>query len=132
MKTNGYEGEVVLIPVFNVLCDGDPRTTIDPHTDLLCVDAAHQDPPWSYGEDYFSEMKNLNPRYHIIVFSPFCVSCVDKNGDCPGMLYAQSLDEDIDKSPVLEGFFLSNYTVSVDVNQVCDINLGNCILSLSD
>jgi len=24
MKNNGYEGEVVLIPVFNVLCDGDP------------------------------------------------------------------------------------------------------------
>ena len=50
----------------------------------------------------------------------------------PGMIYAQSLDEDIDKSTVLEGFFLSNYTISVDINQVCDINLGNCILSLSD
>jgi len=131
MKTNGYEGEVVLIPVYYVLCDGDPRTTIDPHTGLLCVDAAHA-PPWSYGEDDFSEMKNANPKYHIIAFAPFYVSCVDKLGDCPGMIYAQSLDEDIDKDPVLEGFFLSNYTVSIDINQVCDINLGNCILSLSD
>ena len=131
MKNNGYEGEVVLIPVFNVLCDGDPRTTIDPHTGLLCVDAAHA-PPWSYGEDDFSEMKNANPKYHIIAFAPFYISCVDNQGDCPGYTYAQRNVTHFDISPVLEGFFLSNYTVSIDINQVCDINLGNCILSLSD
>jgi len=132
MKSNGYAGEVVLIPIYNVLCDGDPRTTIDPYTGLLCVDAAHQDPPWHYGEDDFSEMKNADPKYHIIAFAPFYVSCVEKDGDCPGYLYAQESTGKLDKSPVLEGFFLSNYTVSIDVNQICDINLGNCILSLSD
>jgi len=127
MKTYGYEGEVVLIPIFNVLCNGDPRTTIDPYTGLLCVDAAHQDPPWSFGVDDFSEMKNVDPKYHIIAFAPFYVSCVDKKGDCPG---AQALN--LDNGPVLEGFFLSEYNISIDINQECDINLGNCLLTLSD
>jgi len=80
----------------------------------------------------YIKMKNQNPKYRIIAFAPFYVSCVDKKGDCPGMIYAQSLDEDIGKGPVIEGFFLSNYSVSIDINQVCDINLGNCLISLSD
>jgi len=127
MKTHGYEGSVVLLPIYNVLCNGDPRTSIDPWTGLYCVDAAHQDPPWSFGVDDFSEMQNVDPKYHIIAFAPFYVSCVHKLGDCPG---AQALD--LDKGPVLEGFFLSEYNISIDVNQECDIDLGNCIITLSD
>ena len=133
MITTGWQGEVVLIPIFNVFCEGDPRTTLWEDTAMTCVEAAHLDPPWSHGDDNFDEMKNQEPYYHIIAFAPFYVSCIDNQGDCPGYQYARTIDPDLDHNePVIEGFFLSGYDVSPDVNQICDINLGNCILSLSD
>jgi hypothetical protein len=128
MISSGYIGEVVLIPVFNYFCDGDPRT------DSTCVEEAHASPPWPpfYGEDDFSQIRNKSDNYHIIAFEPFYVSCVSKKGDCPGFRLAQALSGgELKDGPVIEGYFLSDMDVSPDSDQGCDINLGNCTISLS-
>jgi len=130
MVNAGYPGQVVLIPVYNVWCDGDPRT------DTSCVDAAHASPPWPefHGVDDFSEIRNKTLNYHIVAFAPFYVSCVSTKGDCPGFRYAQSLPkgEELKDGPVVEGFFLTDIDVSPDSEQDCSIDLGNCVISLSN
>lgn len=128
MIKSGFIGEVILIPVYNYVCDGDPRV------DAACVIEAHASPPWPLfsGEDDFSEIRNSQTNYHIIAFEPFYVTCIDTNGNCPGFILAQSLSGgELKKGPVIEGFFLSDYPVSSDGDQFCDINLGNCTISLS-
>jgi len=117
-----------LVPVYNYVCDGDPRV------DTYCVTEAHASPPWPpfSGEDDFSEIRNSKVNYHIIAFEPFYISCIDEKGNCPGFQLAQSLSGgELENSPVIEGFFLSDYPVSPDSSQLCDINLGNCTISLS-
>lgn len=129
MIKSGFIGEVVLIPVYNYVCDGDPRT------DSTCVAEAHASPPWPefFGEDIFDEIRNKTLNYHIIAFEPFYVSCVSKKGDCPGYQLAQALSGgELKDGPVIEGFFLSDMDVSADSTQGCDINLGNCTISLSE
>lgn len=133
METHGFAGEVVLIPVYNVICDENPQIQ-SPQT---CVNDAHASPPWpAYsGVDDFSEMKNSGPYYHILTFEPFYITCVASNGDCPGYRYAQTLPNNADLSdnePVIEGFFLSDVGVIPDITQGCDINLGNCTISLGN
>jgi len=129
MINSRYPGEVVLVPVYNYLCDGDPRT------DSTCVDSAHASPPWPYfdGEDDFSEIRNKSLNYHILTFEPFYVSCVSQKGECPGFRYAQTLPKgsELKDGPVIEGFFLTDGEVSPDITQDCAINLGNCTISLS-
>ena len=130
MINSGYSGEVVLIPVYNVICEGDPRV------DASCVDAAHASPPWPpfIGIDHFDEIRNTQLNYHILTFQPFYVSCIDKKGDCPGFRYAQSLPggDALTDTPVIEGFFLSNVPISPDDSSGCAIDLGNCQISLSE
>jgi hypothetical protein len=130
MANNGFAGEVVLIPVYNVICEGDPRD------DASCVAEAHATPPWPpfFGEDNMDEIRNGTLNYHILTFEPFYITCVSKSGDCPGFRYAQTLPkgEELKDGPVIEGFFLSNVGVTPDTSQGCDINLGNCVISLSN
>ena len=128
MVTEGFPGEVVLIPIYNVLCENDPET------DPACVENAHLSPPWPEfdGEDDFSEIRNQSPYYHIIAFAPFYMSCVSKSGDCPGYRYAQTINSELkDNQPVVEGYFLSDVYLPPDSSQNCDINLGNCVVSLT-
>ena len=129
MISGGFIGEVVLIPVYNVLCEGDPRTNAS------CVSAAHASPPWpAYdGVDNFEEIRNTTLNYHILTFQPFYISCIDTGGNCPGFAYAKSLPggENLKDGPVIEGFFLSDVTISPDNKDGCSINTGNCQISLS-
>ena len=129
MISRGYAGRVVLIPVYNSLCDGDPRTN------SACVSVAHAFPwpPQPAGGDDFSEIRNKTLNYHILTFEPFYITCVSKSGDCPGYEYAQDLAPGQFKSGgVLEGFFLTDVDVSPDTTTGCEINLGNCVISLSN
>ena len=131
METHAFAGEVVLIPVYNVICENDPQI------DGTCVAEAHQSPPWPEftGVDDFSEMKNSGPYYHILTFAPFYITCVDSQGNCPGYEYAQTLPKGSELSanePVIEGFFLSNVGVVPDITEGCNINLGNCTISLGN
>lgn len=131
MESHGFAGEVVLIPVYNVICDDSPLV------ETSCVDDAHASPPWPEftGVDDFSEMKNSGPYYHIITFAPFYITCVDSQGNCPGYEYARTLPKGSELSanePVIEGFFLSDVGVVPDITQGCNINLGNCTISLGN
>lgn len=129
MVNSGFEGAVVLIPIYNVLCENSPLE------DPACIAAAHASPPWPLftGLDDFSEMKNQSPYYHVVAFAPFYVSCVDKQGDCPGYQYAVSMDPNLDnKSPVIEGYFISDFDVQPDIDQGCVFDIGNCVISLSN
>ena len=129
MDNSGFAGAVVLIPIYNVFCVNSPLD------DPTCITAAHASPPWPQflGLDDFSEIKNQSPYYHIVAFAPFYVSCVNKLGNCPGYQYAVSMDSNLDKkSPVIEGYFLSDFDVEPDINQGCVFDIGNCIISLSN
>jgi len=127
--TYDYVGERVLIPVYNTLCEGDPRV------DQSCVTAAHDplywDPAPAAG-DNFDEIRSNNDNYHVITFDAFYISCVSKQGDCPGYKYARKIDPSLDeKMPLMEGYFLRDVTLSTDYANNCSVNLGNCIVSLS-
>lgn len=130
MDNNGFEGEVVLIPIYNVLCEGDPRE------DASCVEAAHASPPWPEFDDIddFTEIRNKSGNYHILTFEPFYITCISKSGDCPGFEYAQSLPKgsELKDGPVIEGFFLSDVGISPDSEEGCGVNMGNCTISLSN
>lgn len=131
-------GQLVLIPVFNAICDEK-----DPLSDPACMAAAHASPfppePVS-GDTAVSDKK---PMFHVITFTPFYISCahVKKADYCPGFELAQDMNPDpkhngksliADNVPAVEGFFLENVTLVLDVSQICDINLGNCTVSLSN
>jgi hypothetical protein len=131
MVSLGFEGRVVLVPVYNTICDGDPETTAS------CLNEAHASPPWPAfsGTDVFDEMRHKQQtNYHIIAFEPFYITCVDKKGNCPGYTYAQSLEnnETMKDDPVVEGFFLTDVNLAIDSSSDCSINLGNCQISLSE
>jgi hypothetical protein len=125
-KMGDFVGEVVLVPLYNYVCSKGPSG--ENHT---CVTEAHAS-PWPSGEDDFSKMDKTNKRnYHIVTFQPFYITCIDKKGNCPGFELALELGVVDKKDGVIEGFFLSDYPVSPDSSQNCDINLGNCTISLS-
>lgn len=121
-------GQVVLVPVFNYLCDGDPREKKYGY----CVNEAHISTRPD-GDDVFDEIRNKDDNYHIITFQPFYIACVDKKGDCPGFNYANELnDNELKDIPVIEGFFLTDYYPALDITDNCDVNLGNCLVSLTN
>jgi hypothetical protein len=135
MESSGWSGEVVLIPIFNEICETDPTKTPG------CITKAHASPPWPefHGEDRFDMKPGGSLWYHIIAFQPFYISCVSDSGNCPGYRHAQFLNKDNenkyqlkDNVPVVEGYFLSDYDdLGLDGQMFCDINLGNCDISLS-
>jgi Flp pilus assembly protein TadG len=130
MVDKGFGGQVVMIPVYNTLCNDKPST----HP--ACGTVAHASPPWPVfsGTDDFSAIRNQSPYYHIIAFAPFYISCVSKSGNCPGYIYADQIINGgswKNNEPVIEGFFLSDYDVSVDPTLPCLFNLGNCTITLS-
>jgi hypothetical protein len=125
-----WPGQVVLVPVYNEFCLTKPNVT------PACVTAAHASPPWpAYGgADDFSEMKNQDPYYHVIAFTPFYISCISKNGNCPGYIYADKVingNKLKDSEQVIEGYFLSGVEVSLETTDFCSYDLGNCTVSLS-
>jgi hypothetical protein len=122
------EGKVVLIPVYNVWCKND-KTPLD---NEACMAAAHDPlywPPEPEGGDTDEEVRG-NDNYHIVTFAPFYISCVDQKGNCPGAKLAQILNPDLKNIGSVEGFFLHNIDLTVDVTQDCDVNIGNCTVSL--
>lgn len=123
-----FEGQVVMLPVYNYLCNGDPQKP-------LCLAGGYDSPPWPIfnGVDDYSAIHPGNKvNYHIIAFAPFYVSCADSKGNCPGYIYAQTKDSTLKSNePILEGYFLTDVDVSIDSTENCAINLGNCTVSLT-
>jgi hypothetical protein len=132
MINNGWVGSVVLVPVYNTVCQY-------PQTNTACRNQAHN-PPWPpeppLGDD-FSGIKLANQdNYHILAFAPFYISCISTKAGCPGYQFALNRlgDKVLDKNePIIEGFFVMNYDdILPDSGNTCEINLGNCVISLSD
>ncbi|MFU8827775.1 MAG: hypothetical protein ACNA70_09855, partial [Brevefilum sp.] len=122
---------VDLLPVFNHLCQGDPRV------DTACVDTAHAY-PWppepAWGDDY-SAIRGGKDNYHILDFAPFYISCISTSQNrCAGYDYMYNNVDGLDDKPnIIEGFFITNYIeLTPDDTNPCEINLGNCIISLSE
>jgi len=132
-------GEVVLIPVFNAICDD--RTPLDNPT---CMEEAHAPPrpPEPTPPSGDIDLDDQKPKFHIITFTPFYISCVheNKNDSCPGFDLAVDMNPDPDKegkslikenTASVEGYFLKNVELPLDLENHCDINLGNCVVSLT-
>ncbi len=130
-------GDVVLIPVFNAFCDDN-----DPINNSVCMEIAHADP--FPDEPGTGDIDNAGqaPKFHVIAFDPFYISCVHIHSSdyCPGFRLAQEMNPDPahphkslipDNTPSVEGFLLSNVDLPLDLENHCDVNLGNCVVSLT-
>lgn len=130
------QGDVVLIPVFNAICSQKDITA-------ECITEAHK---WPWDEDEVptppggcTVVGSKDPRFHIVAFDAFYISCVHtaKKDNCPGFTWAQDLNnikkKDVIKDNTLsvEGFFITGYPFPPDLNNPCSVNLGNCIVSLT-
>jgi hypothetical protein len=123
---------VVWIPVFNSICNDK-----SPLTNTACMQDAHANPkPPEPASGDIDQGANQTPKFHVITFNPFYISCVhEKSGDfCPGFARAQEVNPDKkvipDNLPAVEGFFLTNVDKPLDVSTNCDVNMGNCVVSL--
>jgi len=80
------------------------------------------------------DVVDQRPKFHIITFNPFYISCVHtkKQDDCPGFELALEVNSEIkDNTKALEGFFLKNVDLPLDLETHCNVNLGNCVVSLT-
>ena len=138
MENRRQSKQPVLIPVFNAICDDKDPTTV-----TSCMNAAHANPPWE-DEPASGDIdgSDQTPQFHVITFDNFFITCVHQHQSdhCPGFALAQEMNPDPkndkkslipDNTPTVEGFFLTNAEPDPDPEQNCDINLGNCTVSLS-
>lgn len=130
------QGDVVLIPVFNAICDDS-----DPIANTVCMEIAHAHPFPPLPPTGDIDEAGQAPKFHVIAFDPFYISCVHtfSHDYCPGFALAQARNMDpdppyksfiADNIPSVEGFFLSNVEFPLDLENHCDVNLGNCLVSL--
>lgn len=91
-----YVGKTFGIPVFNIICDGEP--------DKKCSGKVHS-------EDTIMTSAGGNYFYHVIAFAAFYVSCVDAPGvpgpECPGHKVARELDLIKANTKTIEGYFVT-------------------------
>lgn len=136
------QGQVVLIPVFNAICDD--STPLD---NEACMTAAHTYPWEPEPATGDIDEQGHAPKFHIISFDAFYISCVRDGAaghgaqECPGFAWAQEQNPDPkhpkksligDNVPSIEGYFLTNYELPLDTEVACDVNLGNCKASLTE
>jgi len=130
------QGDVVLIPVYNAYCDDS-----DPIANTVCMDIAHEFPFPEEPPTGDIDEAGQAPKFHVIAFTPFYISCVHtfQFDYCPGFAFAQEKNPDPDppyKSFIddnmqsVEGYFLKNVKFPLDLENHCDVNLGNCVVSL--
>jgi len=129
----GYVGQVVMVPLYNYMCEKGPTSS-----NHACVDAAHAS-PWpsepANGDDLSTIRQSNKENYHVVTFAPFYVTCIKKQGggSCPGFQYAEDhMGYNNKNTAVIEGYFIDGYPVSADSTTTCDINTGNCVISLSN
>jgi hypothetical protein len=125
------QGKVAWVPVFNAICNEK-----DACNDTDCVKAAQEGSSCNvcYNNKNLSE-----PKYHIVTFAPFYVSCVknNPNDSCPGFDLFVKLNPHLTKGTTqslkaVEGYFLRNVVMLYDGEENCDINLGNCQTILTE
>jgi len=130
------QGDVVLIPVYNAICDDN-----DPIANEVCMTIAHEPPFPELPDTGDIDNAGQAPKFHVIAFSPFYISCVHIHSSdyCPGFALAQEMNPDpkhphksliADNIQSVEGYFLKNVEFPLDLENHCDVNLGNCTVSL--
>lgn len=102
-------GDIVIVPVFNDFCDGDPQT------DPACTSPPDPFEPKWHSQDVIFPLNAADPMYfHIIDFTPFYISCVNLNQHdaCPGIEKAKELNPGVlgPNTKSIEGYFLTGYT----------------------
>ncbi len=122
---DGFEGETVLLPVFDYFCDGDAAPD--------CVEAYWHDVLWNdiIAPDHDTwigyPFKNGEIYYHVITFVEFYITCAYDGGNdspCPGGTHiADYLFENdygdgasIYQMQTLEGYILQGSSSSVGTN----------------
>jgi len=131
------QGDVVMIPVFNAICDDS-----DPTSNAACMDVAHASPFPEEPPSGDIDSAGQAPKFHVISFDPFYISCVHTFSfhDCPEYVFAQEMNPDpinpsksllADNISSIEGFFLTNVDLALDLENHCEVNLGNCVVSLT-
>lgn len=131
------QGDIVLIPVFNAICD-DP----DPLENAACMAAAHAAPLPPEPPSGDIDETGPAPKFHVVSFNAFYISCVHTFSfdQCPGFTLAQEVnpDPDLPKKSLIpdntasvEGYFLTNVEFPLDLENHCNVNLGNCVVSLT-
>ena len=115
-------GQVVMVPVYNQLCEG--KYNSGNQTIGSCSTAGDDVSPGTGDQKY----------YRVVAFAPFYITCVHAHQSdpvCAGLELADELNNlNIHKARTIEGFFLENIAVALDINEECDVNLGNCTISL--
>ncbi len=130
------EGRVVWIPVFNAFCN-----SRYPTTNPACMQAAHAYPFPPEPAQGDTDVSGAAPTFHVVTFTPFYISCVHiySSDYCPGFALAQQMNPDPknpgkslipNNIPAVEGYFLTNVDRPLDLTSYCDVNLGNCVVSL--
>jgi len=125
--------EIVWIPVFNMICDEDPRVK------TTCMDKAHEETPPGVPLDPGQECiviegSSTQMYYHVVSFAPFMPTCVHSSpGDeCPGFTLAQLNNPDPDKAGKyliadntnsFEGYFVDPETLGEDVSFGADLGI---------
>lgn len=102
-------GKLVLLPVYNAICLGDPSGSSNP-----CQEYAHSLIDLKPGETETVVLGNgtSTQYYHIISFSAFYITCVNENGGkdkCPGHQAAVDSGLIAKNDKTVEGYFVFGY-----------------------
>lgn len=116
-------GTVVLVPVYNQLCEG--KYNAGNQTIGSCSTAGDDVSPGTGDQKY----------YRVVTLAPFYVTCVHavpSDPICSGLALAKALNPSLktNKARTIEGFFLENIDLGLDITLECDVNLGNCTVSI--
>ena len=115
-----HVGEIVLIPVFDQICDDYP--------DPACADKIHP-------EDNILPSAGGNYFFHVIGFAGFYITCVDAPGvpgpGCPGHQVAVDLGVIASNTKTIEGYFIIGFEQELDSDECTGgIDLGIYTLEL--
>jgi hypothetical protein len=133
-----HVGEIVMLPIFNQFCVGNPFEEVDEEGEKYCLEAAHEffsleDLP-HISEDILVE-GTANTYYHIMGFGYFFISCVDAPAEqnCPGHDLAVENGLIPKQINTIEGYFVTH--VPTDFGSAAGaggVDLGVYIISLTN
>jgi len=121
---------IVVVPVFNYICTGDPAT----HP--LCQTNAHL-PPFELAPGHTDTIVYTSSAsqtyYHVIGFAIFYITCIDSgpHGPCPGHKAAVTIGGLKNSVKTIEGYFVTNYPVGDLFSGSGGADLGEHIISLT-
>jgi hypothetical protein len=121
---------VVLVPVFNALCDGNPLD----NPSCITVIPAHD--PIPSEETIVTSGGTSTTYFHIAGFSALYITCIDDGGGnkCPGAKAFLALpgNEGLKNIKLIEGYFVDGYPFDLGNPGTGGIDAGVSIISLTN